>query len=681
MRNIQRWAILPGVLLAFYGCAASAQEKLHLPPTVWTDSGTIAAFEKNENAKLVAADAAIVALLKIKGARTIKNTLELFDEAMLNLEDANWFATLVQDAHPDQAFREKGSAYFQKSEAAMKAIALNRGVYDALSALDVSKADPATQYYVRRKLQLIRLAGVDRSEADRARLKQLNEELAGVEGLFNRNYNDDQRAIFVKPEELEGLPKDYIESHKPGAGGLVRITTDRTDIGPVMSYAESETLRRRLLFEYESLGYPKNHDALLKMLQLRFQIASLLGYRSWAEYNAASRMAQSAKSVSDFIQEIAKVAEPAAEREYAQLLQEKKKWTPGATQVGEEEWGFLAENIGREKFHFDSATLRPYLPVEAVKRGLLDTASKMFHVTFRQEKGVPVWEPSVETWDVFEDGSPIGRIYLDLFPRPGKTGIEENAFVRTGKLGKQLAESAVLVNLHAPTASDPGLMDLDEVVQLFHEFGHAMHRTLAGSRLRWAGASNRILEADFLEVSSQLFEKFPTIPSVLTSFARHYQTGKPIPAEMMERINRASMFGRGLSTLAYAAMMGLSLELYNREPAGMNIDALCAEQFQRYSPLKMMPGTHFYASFGYLTDMSSGFYVYTWDAVIVEDFFNQFDRKNPFAGDTAVRYRRTILEPGGSVPANDMVKNFLGRPQNMEAYKKWLEEEFELRTE
>jgi thimet oligopeptidase len=643
----------------------------------WASVSTITAFEKSENARLAAAQAAIESILRVKGTPTVDNTLEPFDDAILQLEDARYLAMLAQEAHPTEAFRNSGSTFLQKADRALDSLSLNRGVYDALVALDVSKADAVTQYYVQRRLLMFRLAGVDRSQADRERLQRLRDELAEAQSTFNRNINEDDKSILAKPVDLDGLPQDYIDRHKPQADGTVRITTDGPDYYPVMTYAKSDALRRQLLQANHDRGYPKNRDVLLQMMRLRNEIATLLGYPSWADYNAASKMTLNAKATSDFIASLDRVARPIAQREFEMLLAEKRKSAPDASDIRDDEVEYLRERLKRSTYNFDSSIFRSYLPAPAVKQGLIDTASRFFQLTFHQEDGVPAWAPNVETWDVLDKGVMVGRVYLDLQPRPGKYQGAENIPVLPGKIGKELPEAVVVANYATAGAGDPGLMEFDDVTELFHEFGHAVHRILSGSRLRWAGTNNRNLEFDFIEVPSQFFEKFPSVPVVLTSFARHYQTHQPIPADLMAQMNRASTFGRGMYALGSAGLCFLSFELYNRKPENVDLDAFSSDQLRRHTLLTLSSGVgHRWASFDHLADYSSAFYTYDWDKVIVEDFFNQFSRDNPFANDVASRYRHTVLEPGGSMSANDLVKNFLGRPQNMQAYQKWLEEEF-----
>jgi thimet oligopeptidase len=214
------------------------------------------------------------------------------------------------------------------------------------------------------------------------------------------------------------------------------------------------------------------------------------------------------------------------------------------------------------------------------------------------------------------------------------------------------------------------------VVTFLHEFGHLMHFILGG-QLQWAGISGISMEADFAEAPSQMLEEWMRSPQVLATFARNYKTNEAIPADLVQRMNRASAFGRASWVMTQLEFAGISYEFYNRKPDQLNFDGIVTGLDHRYSPLTMTPGKHSWASFSHLGGYSSAVYTYLWDKVIAEDFMTQFDWGNLFAPAPAARYRRAILEPGGSLSANDMVKNFLGRPQNLAAFRQWLSEQFE----
>ncbi|MGH9512394.1 MAG: M3 family metallopeptidase [Terriglobales bacterium] len=665
------------VAIFLFSIALVAQEMPKSQPPLWSTKPDVTAFEKIENDRLAAAQRSIDEIVAVSGARSIGNTLAPYDEAVRQLDSANYFAGLMQQVHPDATFRDHAEAMTRKVSAVATALSLNQNVYHALARLDVSREDSATRYYVQRQLLEFRLAGVDKDDATRARLKKLNDELTDEQSTFDRNISDGRKIVEVSSvSELNGLPQDYIDRHKPGADGKIKISTDYPDILPALKFAKSDDLRRRLWNAFETRAYPKNRDVLEQMTQTRYEIATLLGYASWADYNAADKMIVRGSNIGDFIQQLDTATRPLVRREFAMLLAEKQKTDPAAKEIGDYEVGHLSELVRRSQYDFDSQSVRPYLPYVQVKQGVLDTASKLFHVTFRQEQSVPAWDPAVETWDTIENGKVIGRFYLDMHPRKGKFGHAAMFPVLDGVRGKQIPEAALVCNLPAPTASDPGLMEYGDVVTFFHEFGHLMHHILGGQQ-QWAGIAGISMEGDFVEAPSQMLEEWMRSPQVLATFAHNYKTGEPIPAELVARMNRASAFGRGNWVATQNEYTAISYDLYKTKPQDIDPDAICIEDAKRYTPFTPTPGTHMYASFGHLGGYSSAYYTYLWDKVIAEDFFMQFDHDNLLSGEAPMRYRHVVLEPGGSMSANDLVKNFLGRPQNMTAFQKWMGEEFE----
>lgn len=659
-------------LISFIPCIAQASQ-----PTIWASKPDVNGFEQIVNDRLAAANDAIAQLSSAKGPRTIENTLRLFDDAMRQINSAIYFSALMQQVHPDATFRDHATEMVRKASAAQTDLSLNRPVYDALSALDVSKADPATQYYVKRYLLEFRLAGVDKDEATRQRLKKLNDDLTAEQSSFDRNISDDQRKVEVKDsKELDGLPQDYIDRHKAGPDGKIYVSTNYPDALPALKFANSDEFRRRLFLEFDNRAYPKNKEVLENMMKTRYEIATTLGYGSWADYNAADKMIKTGAKIGNFIEQVDSAARPIAQREFAMSLAEKRKTTPNAAEIFDYEGFHLGELVRRSQYNFDSQQVRPYLPFNEVRQGILDTASTLFHLKFQREDNVPSWDPSVETWDVLDNGKIIGRFYLDMHPRPGKYSHAEMAPVLDGVRGRQLPEAILVCNFPEPTAADPGLMEYGDVVTFFHEFGHLMHWILGGQQ-QWAGISGISMEADFGEAPSQMLEEWMRSPQVLASFARHYKTGEPIPADLVARMNRANAFGRANWVIQQNAYTAISYDVYKEKPEDVNLDAVTTGDVKKYTLATPSPGTHFYASFGHLGGYSSAYYTYLWDKVIAEDFFEQFDHMNLLSGPTPMRYRHTVLEPGGSMSANDLVRNFLGRDQNMHALEKWMGEEFE----
>ena len=662
------------VLMAatFHASAQTATYGLH----VWDKPVDPATFEKRINDQLDLAQKSVDQLLTLKGTRTVENTLVPYDNAVECLDTAGYQSGLMQIVNPDAAIRDRAQAMVQKVSAAATELALNQGLYHAIAALDVSQADAATRYYVQRTLLEFRLAGVDKDEATRARIKTLNDEITKYSTQFQRNLQESQLKVVVKdPKELDGLPEDFVKAHKPAADGTITLTSDSPDVTPVLKFSKSADLRKRIYLAYNNRAYPQNVAVLSDLLKKREELANLLGYKHWSDMNAADKMAENSQNISKFIGEIDTASKTAAEREYRMLLAAAQKQDPSLQQIGIQDRSYYFEQLRRSEFDFNSQAARPYFPYDRVQAGILEVASKLFHVSFKPVPSAVVWDPSVTTYDVFDGDKQLGRIYLDMHPRPGKDQWFSSNPILDGKGGKQLPEAVLVCNFSGGKPGEPGLMEYGEVTTFFHEFGHLMHWIFQGQQ-QWAGYGGN-LESDFVEAPSQMLEEWMHDPKVLATFALDYQTNEPIPAELVTRANRADAFGRGLWSRFQLVYTSVSFDLHNMPPQEAQLEQVFPQNMKRFVPFRPLEGDNQIASFTHLTGYSSAYYTYLWDKVIAEDFFSQFNRNDLLAPEVARRYRSTVLEKTGSMPANDLVKSFLGRPQALDAFKGWMNQEFQ----
>jgi thimet oligopeptidase len=663
---------LGAALLGMAGGGLAQNDPVH----VWVGRLNAANVEKWVGGHLAQEQKYVDELLAVKGPRTIENTLRPYDNAQNELALAGFQAILMNGLAPEKEVRDAGEAMAQTVQEASNALELNQDVYKALAALNVSAADPATRHYVDRMLLEYRLAGVDKDAATRAEIKKLLDHIAD-EGLkFARNVQENPNFVEVKDKgELAGLPADFVEAHKPAADGTIKLSTDETDQNPVMTYVTSEDLRKRMYLAYQTRAYPVNKPILLDVLKARYEVAKLIGYPNYADLATADQMIGTAANMKSFLNEVDAASRAPSRREYEILLTFAKEKNPGMTLIPVYSRAYWQDQYARARYNFDSQAVRPYFPYERVQQGVLDTAAKLFHVTFKPSTDVTVWDASVSEWNVYDGDKLAGRVYLDMHPRDGKDKWFNSSPVVPGIQGKQLPEGALICNFPGGKAGDPGLMQYDDVVTFFHEFGHLMHNILGGQQ-QWSGIAGFSTETDFVEAPSQMLEEFFRDPGILRSFAKHYQTNETLPADLIDRMNRASAYGRAGWVQAQLFYSTYSLDVHDRAPDTVDLDALLRSDFTRFYPYPFVEGNRFYASFTHLIGYTSNYYSYVLDKVIALDFFSQFDTKNLVGGETALRYRKAVLEPGGSKAGTELVQGFLGRPQNLEAFKKWMDEEF-----
>lgn len=620
----------------------------------------------------------IAAMEAVKGKRTVENTLAVYDEASRHLSVAGDQSYILFAVDPQKEIRDKGQALAQVVSAEATSLALNQAVYAALKGLDVSGEDAATKHYVDRLLLEYRLAGVDKDAATRAKVRKLQDQMTEISLKFGRNVQDDVRKVPVKnAAEMEGLPADYVARHKPGADGVVTLTTDSPDYTPVMSYAKSTELRRAMYLAYNNRAYPVNKAVLEELLKVRQEMATTLGFDHWADLATADMMMGTSGKMKAFLGDVDAASRERAEKEFAQVKAfVADKDAKAAAELTQSDSGYWGEQFRRAKYDFDSQSVRPYFAYATVEAGILQTAARLFHVEFRPATNAVVWDPAVHAYDVYDGGAKAGRIYLDMHPREGKDKWFSESQLVPGKRGVQLPEATLVCNFSGGVAADPGLMQFGEVVTFFHEFGHMMHEVLGG-RQRWAGQSGVSTEGDFVEAPSQMLEEMFHDPAILQSFAKHYQTGEVLPRATIDRMNRASYFGRAGWVQGQLLYSTYALQVHDEAPAKVNLEGLWRQDAARFTPYKFVDGTNVYASFTHLTGYSSNYYTYVLDKVIAVDFFSQFDEKNLLDGPSALKYRQAVLEPGSSKPAAELVKDFLGRPQRIDALKTWMDREFE----
>ncbi len=648
-------------------------EDLH----VWDGGGAASpkALEEWVGARLAAHEAALSALLAVQGKRTSENSLRLYDAALEQLALAGAQAGILNSVAPDKAVRDQAQMEAQRVAMAAHALTLNRAVYDALVAIDLDGAHAATRHFVSRTLLGYRLAGVDKDEATRNHLQSLHEKATKLSLEFSRNIQEGAKTVLASPSELEGLPSDYIARHPAGEDGNVTLTTDPPDMQPVMTFAASPALRRRMFLAYNTRAYPANKELLEQLLATRQEIASVLGFRSWADLATADQMMKSAANVRTFLTRLDVASKDGARREHEMIVDFARRRLPGLQEIDITSRGFWYEQFRRAQFDFDSQSVRPYFPYQQVEAGVLQTAAKLFKIEFRPSSATG-WDAAVSVFDVVEDGNVVGRFYLDMHPREGKDKWFSAAPVVTGVRGRYLPEAALICNFPSTTGNDPGLLQYSDVVTFFHEFGHLMHAILGG-RTEWAGLSGFATEGDFIEVPSQMLEEFFRDEKLLQAFAKHYETGEVLPSETIRKMKLAGAFGRADWVRTQLYYTTLSLDLHDQDRAGIDLDRIAKELYQTLLPWTWVEGNRMYASFGHLTGYSSNYYTYAFDKVIALDFFAQFDPADLLGCDAGARYRKTVLEQGGSKPGREMVRDFLGRDEEFEAFSKWLNEEFE----
>ncbi|HWO25411.1 MAG TPA: M3 family metallopeptidase [Kofleriaceae bacterium] len=631
-------------------------------------------------ASLAAAKAQREALLGAAAARAA-DTLETFNELTRFVANAAAMSSLLAAVHPDAKLRDAARACEQEVQTFVSALLLDRRIYGAIVAADTSKLDAAGKRFVAVTLRDYRRAGVTLDDAARARVLAIDEETTKVGQQIQKNIDEDTRAIEITdPKRLAGLPADWIAAH-PAVAGKIRVTTDYPDYIPFITYADDDALRKELYIKFRSRGdrgtgenTGESNEALIgRLLALRAEKAKLLGFKDWADYQSDDKMLRGGKAAAQFIERIAALARPRAARDYAELLAQAKAQDPKATAVADWQKAYLETKVKKAKYAVDATEVRKYFVYDKVLAGLLDITSQIYDVTYQPATDPRTWHPEVAVYDVTRKGQKLGRIFLDMHPRPDKYKHAAQFSVQDGVLGKQLPEGALVCNFPRPDPASgaPALMEHGDVVTMFHEFGHLLHHVLGGHQ-RWVRQSGVATEHDFVEAPSQMFEEWGWSHETLARFARHHETGAVIPKELVAKMRRAEKFGLGLQTLQQMFYAAISLGFHQADPAKLDQLAMVKALQKQYTPFAYVEGTKFHTSFGHLVGYSSMYYTYMWSLVIAKDLLTPFEKTGLLATDVTYRYRDAILVAGGTKDAADLVKDFLGRKYDFKAFERYL---------
>ncbi len=665
-------------LLASIACAACAQQDDATGNTEMTvteskakqvEQLAVADFRQTCEDSLAEARGLFEQMEQSPDTKSVESLLVPLNDLFVKLDLGANKSSLYAVVHPDEEIRTAAEECEQGFSKLDTDISVSRSLYEALGKLDVGNEDDVTRRWTEKLLRDFRRAGVDKDEQTRARIITLQEELVELGQTFDRNIREDVRTLALDSiDELDGLPDDYVEAHQPGDDGKIRLTTDYPDYIPFSRYAHKDARRKEFAIMFRDRGYPANKGVLNEILAKRFELAQLLGYDSYADYITEDKMVKSADNAQAFMEKIVTAARPRSDQDYAVLLKRLRKIDPDATRVGSWQSSYVSDIVRREYFELDSKVIREYFAYDRVRDGIFDLVGSLFDVTIH-DWDTPVWHESVEAYELVENGEVIGRFFLDMHPRDGKFKHAAEFSIVTGVEGYHLPRSALVCNFPGGDGTE-GLMGHGQVETFLHEFGHLIHDMFAGSQ-KWVGVSGISTEWDFVEAPSQMLEEWIWDKETLQRFAVN-EEGQVIPDELVEKMNAARDFGRGIGALQQMFYASVSLNYYNRDPATFELLPMLKELQEKYSPYEFLEGTHMFANFGHLFGYSAIYYTYMWSQVIALDMFSRFEEEGIRNTDTAMSYREKVLGPGGSRDAADLVEDFLGRPYGFDAFAKRL---------
>lgn len=694
MKKINLFLLTASVAL-FLGCNNSSNMKKENPFfTEYSTPFQVPPFDKIDTSHYIPAfeegmkqqNAEIDSIINNPEEPTFNNTILAFDKSGKLLTRVSLVFFQMTDANTNetiQAIASKISPLLSKHRDAIymneKLFKKIKKIYDERNSLKLdSQQLRVTEKYYR---DFVRL-GANLSKDKQDSLKNINAELATLTTKFGDNVLADTKAfqlIIDNKDDLEGLPQTAIDgaaatAKEAGKEGKWIFTLDKPSMIPFLQYSSNRELREKIYTAYFMRGNNNNKNnnkaIVAKIVKFREKKAVLLGYKSFASYIIDDNMAKTPEKVDSFLMKLWKAALPVAKKELADMQKIIDK-EGGNFKLQPWDWWYYAEKVRKEKYNLDENELKPYFKLENVRDGMFDVATKLYGITFTKLTNLPVFNSDIETYEVKEkDGSHLGILYLDYYPRASKQGGAWcSSFQNAGwEDGKKVDPIVTMVcNFTKPAGDTPALLTFEETTTLFHEFGHALHGLFTeGKYNRTAGN----VQNDYGELPSQIMENWAGQKEVLKMYAKHYKTGAVIPDSIIEKIQNSSKFNQGFVTVEYLAASLLDLDYHNlAEPLDVNVESfektamdeigLIPEILPRYRSTYF---SHIFSG-GY----AAGYYVYIWAAVLDADAFDAFVQSgNIFNQELAAKFRKYCLKESGDDEGMVQYEKFRGKEPSIE---------------
>ena len=625
----------------------------------------------------------IDALVNNPDAPSFANTLLVYDKTgrFLSRVTAVFFSLQGANTSPElQKIAEQVSplttAHRDNILLNAKLFARIKTLYDQRSSL---KLNPVQLYMLENLYKDFIRAGALLEENQKARLREINKQVSLLSLKFGNNLlgeTNDFKLVIENRDDLAGLPASVVDmgaatAKQFGMAGKWVYTVQVPSMTPFLQYSEKRELREKLHRAYCMRGDRNNErdnkEVLKKIIALKLERAKMLGYATPAHFILEENMAKNPEAVNTFLK---KLWDPALLRAKSELtdMQAIIDREKGGFPLEHWDWWYYAEKVRKEKYALDDAVIRPYFQLDNVKQGIFTLCQKLYGLKFLERKDLPIYHPEVQTYEVQEaDGKHIGALYMDFFPRASKRGGAWSGSLRRQyyQEGKRIAPiSTIVCNFTKATADAPSLLSKDEVETFFHEFGHALNTLFSDTLYQ-----TRNMPRDSVELPSQIMENWALHPELLKLYAKHYKTGEVIPNDLVEKIDKSSLFNQGFATVEYLAASILDMnwhtlsdvsqiEVNKFEADGMNKIGLIQEIVPRYRSTYF---NHIFAS-GY----SAGYYSYIWAEVLDADAFEAFKKKGLFDRATAASFRKNVLSVNGTEDAMTLYKRFRGAEPKIE---------------
>lgn len=527
------------------------------------------------------------------------------------------------------------------------------------------------------------LGGAGLDEEKKKRFRQISEELSGLSIKFEKNVLGDTNAFelhLTNKNDLEGLPEGVVEMAAMEARSRDKegwiFTLHFPSYMPFMKYSSKRELREKMFWAYSSRAFHgDSHDnraLAFRIANLRLELAKILGFRNYADLALGDRMADTTEKVETFLHDLHVASGPAANRDFNSIVQFAKE-NGHAGSLERWDWAYYSEKLQKAKYDIDDEILKPYFVLENAEKAIFGLAGRLYGLTFIANEKIPVYHPEVKTWEVLDsDGSFLALLYIDYFPRTGKNGGAWMTSYREQRTegGKDIRPLiSIVANFTRPTDTKPSLLSFNELTTFLHEFGHSLHGIL--SRCTYESLSGTSVARDFVELPSQFMENYAYEKEWLAEWAIHYSTGELIGDELIEKIKASSTFNEGYACNRQLGFGFLDMAWHTiTEPPEKDIESFESQVQDKTELLPSVPGTNTSASFTHIFGggYAAGYYGYKWAEVLDADAFSHFREKGIFNRETALSFRKNILEKGGTDKPMELYIKFRGKEPTIDAF-------------
>ncbi|MEY8847706.1 M3 family metallopeptidase [Psychroserpens sp. XS_ASV72] len=622
---------------------------------------------------------AIIDAIKQESTPTLENTFLPFDAVSNKLNQANSNAFMLYWTSTDSVTRAKGIEYSKKLDSLNTVISSDKDLFKQFETFaaseDYSKLNDRRKRFVDDIIDGFKLSGVNLDNEKLKEYKALMADISDLTSQYSTNMNTADAVLTLDEKGAKGLPESFKETYKSDDGSY-KIPAMPSTRGPVMQNATSSETRKQYQMLYSNRGADKNIDILKQLVEKRYQLGKLMGYDTYAEYNLVPKMAKNPETVWKFINDLVAESKDKAIQDIAVLKSARKSFDNIAEDQPLNAWdiSYYKNQILKTQYNVDHEKIREYLPMESCLEGLFALYQELLDLEFREIENASVWHEDVQAYEVFDNGTLKGRFYLDLFPRPNKESWFYAVPLSPGKQmenGYEVPVSMLLGNFTKGTEELPSMITHGELSTLFHEFGHIMDKMAYEGEYSLQSDTKR----DFVEAMSQIFENWIWDYDILSSFAKHYETGEVLPKELFDNMVNAKNVSSGLSAQGSLRSCIYDMNLYDKyNPSKpLDTDQLWRDIDQQLGVMDWyIEGTHPQACWIHINTHPVYYYGYLWSEVYAQDMFTVFEKNGLRDQATGVKYRKLILANGSQRPVDEVVEEFLGRPMNNKAYIKSL---------